>query len=405
MNTSDSAQTQAGEFALLQSLSSRVYTALGIAIALVLAGLAAAHYMDVNGHWVTGMNNHVVWGIPHVFAIFLIVSASGCLNVASLSSVFGDQLTKPLARLAVVLAVGLLLAGLGVLILDLGRPERLIVAMTHFNFASVFTWNVFLYSGFVLLSLVYLWSLMSPALRMWRSRIGMFALAWRLVLTSGTGFIFGFLVARDAYDAAILAPLFVTVSLSCGLALFLLCMAMLRTIIGMSVSQPLLQYLARLLLQFVLLAFYVVAVMNIGASYVQEHAGFQNFLLYAGGGYTTGFWIAYMLFGSAVPVILLTTPMRESFAMVVLASALVCMGAFALFYVVIIAGQAYPMGLVPGYVVTSSSFMDGAVAPYTPRLPEILLGLGGLGFAGAFVLLCARVLPLIPISQSSRGLE
>ena len=36
-----------------------------------------------HGHIVTGMNNQIVWGLPHVFAIFLIVAASGVLNVAS----------------------------------------------------------------------------------------------------------------------------------------------------------------------------------------------------------------------------------------------------------------------------------------------------------------------------------
>ena len=35
------------------------------------------------------MNNQIVWGLPHVFAIFLIVAASGVLNVASIGSVFG----------------------------------------------------------------------------------------------------------------------------------------------------------------------------------------------------------------------------------------------------------------------------------------------------------------------------
>jgi molybdopterin-containing oxidoreductase family membrane subunit len=33
------------------------------------------------------MNNQVVWGLPHVFAIFLIIAASGILNIASISSV------------------------------------------------------------------------------------------------------------------------------------------------------------------------------------------------------------------------------------------------------------------------------------------------------------------------------
>jgi Ni/Fe-hydrogenase subunit HybB-like protein len=69
---------------------------------VVLAGLAAAHYMEVNGHIVTGMNNRIVWGLPHVFAIFLIVAASGALNVASIGSVFGKAAYKTRAPLSPV---------------------------------------------------------------------------------------------------------------------------------------------------------------------------------------------------------------------------------------------------------------------------------------------------------------
>jgi Ni/Fe-hydrogenase subunit HybB-like protein len=55
----------------------------------ILAGLASAWYMEHNGHIVTGMTNQIVWGTPHVFAVFLIVTASGVLNIASVGSVFG----------------------------------------------------------------------------------------------------------------------------------------------------------------------------------------------------------------------------------------------------------------------------------------------------------------------------
>ena len=68
--------------------------------ALILAGLGAAWYMEHHGHYVTGMSNRIVWGMPHVFAVFLIVAASGALNVASIASVFGRELYKPLARLS-----------------------------------------------------------------------------------------------------------------------------------------------------------------------------------------------------------------------------------------------------------------------------------------------------------------
>ena len=64
---------------------------LWLLIILIAAGLISAHHMESQGHWVTGMDNRVVWGLPHVFAIFLILSASGALNTASISSVFGGS--------------------------------------------------------------------------------------------------------------------------------------------------------------------------------------------------------------------------------------------------------------------------------------------------------------------------
>ncbi len=77
---------------------------VGLHVALLALGLGAAVYMEQRGHIVTGMNNQVVWGTPHVFAVFLIVAASGALNVASISSVFNRLAYKPYARLSGIVA-------------------------------------------------------------------------------------------------------------------------------------------------------------------------------------------------------------------------------------------------------------------------------------------------------------
>ncbi len=83
--------------------------ALGLIIA---AALASAWRMEHFGHVITGMSNQIVWGMPHVFAVFLIVAASGALNIASLGTVFGRSAYKPLGRLSGLLAIALLLGGL-----------------------------------------------------------------------------------------------------------------------------------------------------------------------------------------------------------------------------------------------------------------------------------------------------
>jgi len=180
----------------------------------VLSGLVAAMYMEHHGHYVTGMNNQIVWGMPHVFAIFLIVAASGALNVASIGTVFGKSMYKPLGRLSGLLALALLIGGLAVLVLDLGRPDRLIVAMTTYNFKSIFAWNIYLYVGFIAVVVVYLWLQMERRMNRYVKAAGMVAFIWRLILTTGTGSIFGFLVAREAYDSAVMAPLFIAMSFS-----------------------------------------------------------------------------------------------------------------------------------------------------------------------------------------------
>ena len=75
-------------FREVQAYTSRwfgVFVGLGI---IAMLGVGSALYMETNGHHVTGMTNQIVWGMPHVFAVFLIVAASGALNIASIGSVF-----------------------------------------------------------------------------------------------------------------------------------------------------------------------------------------------------------------------------------------------------------------------------------------------------------------------------
>ena len=116
--------------------------------------------MESEGHYITGMNNQIMWGLPHIFAVFMIIVSSGVLNIASLSSVFDREMYKPLAPLSGLIALSFLIAGLLILVLDLGRPDRLIVAMTTYNFKSIFAWNIFLYSGFFLVLLIYIWTML-----------------------------------------------------------------------------------------------------------------------------------------------------------------------------------------------------------------------------------------------------
>lgn len=382
----------------------RFWSLLGLGALVTLAGLGAAHWMEEQGHIVTGMTNQVVWGLPHVFAIFMIVAGSGVLNVASIGSVFGDPVYKSRAPLSALLCLALLAGGLMVLMLDLGRPERLVVAATHYNFSSVFAWNVFLYSGMFAIVAVYLWTMFERRFNGHTRAVGVAALVWRIALTTGTGSIFGFLVARQAYQSALLAPLFIVLSFGWGLAVFIVVQSVLLHWNGQGLDAAVRQRMTRLLGLFAAAALYFVAVYHLTNLYFARQSAFEAFILLGrggGGAMAALFWGGFVVLGSIVPMLLAFQPRRVSERASVAAALLVLLGAFAWLYVFIIGGQAFPLDIFPGFEVRGG-FADGVVASYVPRWPEWLLGFGGLGAAFVITTVGVRLFDFLPRDATAR---
>jgi molybdopterin-containing oxidoreductase family membrane subunit len=390
------------EFTAIEGRGTAFYTLLVMLVIVAGLGLWAAHYMDVAGHHVTGMSNQIVWGIPHVFAIFLIVTASGALNAASLSTVMGWKVYTPYARLSGLLAIALLLGGLAIITLDLGRPERLMVALTHFNFTSVFAWNVFLYTGFLVLVSLYLWTLMERRMNPLSKSTGTVLLAWRLTLTTGTGLIFGVLVARQAYDTAIMPPLFIAMSLCFGSAAYTLLLFSVFDCSGRRLDDAVVSGLRRLLVLCVVGVLFFVGLLHGVKLYTPESRSIEAFLLVSGGVYPWFFWAGQIVAGSLVPLgLMLWRPTARSRSWFAAACALVLLGGLAQLYVIVIGGQAYPLDIFPGRQIIESSFFDGTAAEYQPRLPEFLLAFGGVAMALLIIVLGMRVLRFLPRTRTA----
>ncbi len=378
---------------------------LALHAVVIAVGLGAVWYMEHHGHIVTGMNNAVVWGTPHVFAVFLIVAASGALNLASVSSVFNKLHYKPYARLSGVLAIALLVGGLAVLVLDLGRPERLTVAMTTYNFKSIFAWNIYLYTGFMVIVAAYLFVMMDRVMSkqsaLYKS-MGWLAFIWRLILTTGTGSIFGFLIARDTFSGAIMAPLFISASFIYGLSFTVLVLITICRATGqVLMTDEMVRNFRMLLIVFALAVLYFTAIQHLVKLYAAEYQGPEWFILRDGGLYTALFWLGHVGLGIVAPVVILSLPgLGTTRAGLTLASLVALIGGLAFVYVTIIGGQAYPMTLFPGMQVSSSA-LDGVVAPYWPSLPEVMLGVGGVSIAMFIAGVAFKLMPFLPAQQQS----
>lgn len=363
-----------------------------LAIPLALAGFAY-FYIEHYGHIVTGMDNQIVWGMPHVFAVFLVVAATGALNVAMAASVFGKSTYQPLAPFSALISLGLLVGGLALLMLDLGRPDRMIVAVTQLNPASLFARRVIFYDGYMLSVGVYLWFLLERRMNRYIKPAAIVAFAWQLLLITSTGLEFGFNF-REVYDSILYAPMFIAFAAAYGIAVLTLMLLAVCSWEDRPVSEALLLRFKNLLGISVGASLFF-AVLFLGSKYeLARSREVAQFLLFDGGVYTALLWLGQLGIGAILPLTLLlrTKVSRRGIAV---ACALVVLGGLAQMYVTLIGGQAYPQILFPG-MIESSSFFDGEIHPYTPSLVELLLGLGGVALAAAIIAVALRVLALLP---------
>jgi molybdopterin-containing oxidoreductase family membrane subunit len=193
-----------------------------------------------------------------------------------------------------------------------------------------------------------------------------------------------------------LAPMFIIMSFAFGLAVFIIVQHVMYRWNNRTLDEAIKRRIKNLLAIFVGAVLYFTVVYHLTNLYFAKQQSFERFILLDGGIYTTLFWFGQILLGSLVPLAILFHPKAgKNCSWIVFAALLVIFGGFAQLYVLLIGGQAFPLDIFPGMQV-SSSFFDGRINPYSPSLPEFLLGLGGIGIAALITTVAVRVLHFMP---------
>ena len=225
--------------------------------------------------------------------------------------------------------------------------------------------------------------------------VGFAAFIWRLALTTGTGAIFGFLVARQAYGTALLAPMFIIMSFSFGLAVFMIVQAVMYRWNDRVLDEAILHRLKNLLATFVAAVLYFTVVYHMTNLYFAKQTAFEHFILLDGGIYTNLFWFGQILLGTFAPLAILFHPLSKKCGWIVTASALVILGGFCAALRAAYRRPGIPSEHIPRHG-GSSSFFDGRIHPYSPSLPEFLLGMGGIAAAALITAIAVKVLHFMP---------
>ena len=196
------------KFKPLEGNSPQYYMLLFLLLALALAGAFSTYLMCEKGIYLSGMTNRIPWGLQIVMAVFYIGLSAGSLVVSGLYGIFGKLEYKPFARIAAFMAMLFLIAGLISIITDQGRVDRVFKEpFTHFNLRSMFSINPSLYSGHILICIIYLWALFKEKGQLTKVA-SVTVVVWALCVHTGTGGIFAF-THRELYNSALLPASFV----------------------------------------------------------------------------------------------------------------------------------------------------------------------------------------------------
>jgi len=134
------------------------------------------------GLGVTGMRDYISWGLYIAnFVFFVAVSLVGLL-ISSVLQLLKISWAKPVTRAAEQVAIAAVaLAGI-IIVMDMGRPDRLLNIFLHGRFASPIVWDLTVVSTYLAISVLLFYIPLIPDLALMRDRLGSEIPAWKLKL-------------------------------------------------------------------------------------------------------------------------------------------------------------------------------------------------------------------------------
>lgn len=407
---------------------------IGSLLAVILAGAGAYVYQLVNGLKVTAMREYVSWGVYMTnFVFFIGVSHAGTL-ISAILRVTDAEWRRPITRMAEAITVFALLVGAPMVIIDMGRPDRILNVFFHGRLNSPILWDVCAITTYLTGSLLYLYVAMIPDLglllepvaegqkpslrqRLYRTlslgyrgtadqrRLLEKALATMAVIIipvaisvhTVVSWIFG-MTLRPGWHSTIFGPYFVVGAIFSGTAAILTAMAFFRKVYGLERYLTFRQFkaLATLLLALNLLYIYFTLSEYVTIWYGAESTDKRLLdLLMGGGAYGITFWLM-AVFGLFVPAILLVIPNKDSIARIVVAAVLINIAMWIKRYLIIV-----PTLMTP-YIAAEAG---GIIPHYHPTWVEWTVSAGGLAFFLLLFTLFAKLFPIISIWETVEGVE
>lgn len=410
------------------SRAGRILTAALLAV--IGWGAFAFIWQAFHGLSVTAMSNYFSWGVYIVnFVFFIGVSHAGTL-VSAILRVTGAQWRRPITRMAEAITLFALLVGAPMVVIDMGRPDRVWHILNHGRIQSPILWDVMSIATYMTGSIIYLYLPMIPDLALLRDRkIGspfwqriyrVLALNWRgsaeqwrllhraigvqaiviipvaISVHTVVSYIFS-MTLRPGWHSTIFGPYFVVGAIFSGIAAIITAMALFRRFSRLEnyLTEDIFKKLGALLLTLNLVYIYFTFSEYITMGYADVSPDRHLLSTLLSGTYALRFW-GMALIGLIVPALLLALPWTRNLRGIVIASVLVNIGMWLKRYIIVIPTLASPFMPVQS---------DGHPLSYAPTWVEWSITAAGLAAFSLLYFLFAKRFPIISIWEMTEEAE
>ncbi|MEN8157277.1 MAG: NrfD/PsrC family molybdoenzyme membrane anchor subunit [Bacteroidota bacterium] len=382
-----------------------------------------------NGLGVTGMTDYVSWGIYIAnFVFFVAVSLIGLL-ISSVLQLLKISWAKPISRAAEQIALAAVaLAGI-VIVMDMGRPDRLLNIFLHGRLASPIVWDVTVVSTYLAISLLLFYIPLIPDLAILRDRqvegickgkmklYKILSLGWNgnekqfktiahamrvlmiLIIPVGlsihtvTSWLFA-ATLRPGWDSTIFGPYFVVGAFVAGTAAVIILMYVYRTRYGLKEYLQDLHFekMGRLLVLMSLVYLYFNINEFLVPAYKMRLAEGVHLHELFSGGYASMFWFVQIV-GLVLPIVLiLLKPFRKPLPLTIISAVVMISAWFKRFLIVVptLEHPHLPIQNVP------EKFHH-----YAPTGTEIMIMLFSFFAALLIISVLAKLFPVISIWESA----
>ena len=353
---------------------------IGLLALLTVVGVGAGVHSLYVGHEHTfGVSRGVPWGILIAAYVFFVVTSTGLCIVSSVGHVFGFENFNPIAKRAVFMSIGTIIAGFLVIAFEIENSWRMPVGnVIGANPTSNIWWMGTLYGAYLFFMMIEFVMLQMNNHKVAMS-FGLAGLLTGIVAHSNLGAVFGLLNGREFWHGPYMPIYFITSAAMSGCVAIIFFTYIAYKFNGWKMSDKMkksMESVAKMgALMMAIIIFFTSWKMITGVT-GQPPGKYEAMQALLSGPYAVNFWVGEVALGMIIPFVIILAVKGRNMNALFIASLAGMIGIFYMRYDLVIVGQLVPafhgMGLV--------DYPD--LLTYSPTLHESLVVLGGIAFCG-----------------------